>query len=58
MAYMDELTRTAHKGDGDVGETVVGERDPLGILYGMAENEALGEVCNILEEVSLMSSGV
>jgi hypothetical protein len=27
-------------------------RDELAILYAMAENEALGEVCNNLDEVS------
>ena len=49
---MDELAGTAHKVEKEGKEGVVEGRDSLGILYGMAENEALGEVCNVLEEVS------
>jgi hypothetical protein len=53
MAYMDELARSSRRSHGDAGdgEDLEG-RDQLGILYGMAENEALGEACTILEEVS------
>ena len=33
-------------------ESSRGHREELAILYGMAENEAIGELCNLLDEAS------
>lgn len=54
MASVEDLARSSRRGrDGDVGDTSPSfeGNDKLGVLYGMAENEALGEMCTILEEV-------
>lgn len=54
MASLDDLARSdSSQKDGEVTETQsIMARDQLGILYGMAENEAIGELCTILDEVS------
>ena len=53
MASLDDLARAGHQEeDGDMAERrSVMVKDQLGILYGMAENEAIGELCTIIEEV-------
>lgn len=53
MASLDNLARAEHRAeDGDMAENrSVMVKDQLGILYGMAENEAIGELCTIVEEV-------
>jgi hypothetical protein len=56
MTSVEDLARSSRRGrsddvtDDDSSPSFEGN-DKLGVLYGMAENEAIGEVCTILEEV-------
>lgn len=56
MAKVEDLalsSRHRHRSaDISDNDALLSANDQLGILYGMAENEAIGEVCSILEEVS------
>ena len=52
MAKVEDLARSSRHKSADVGDGDAFEaNDQLAILYGMAENEAIGEVCSIIEEV-------
>jgi hypothetical protein len=54
MAKVEDLARTSsHNRKADIADgDASASSDQLAILYGMAENEAIGEMCSILEEVS------
>lgn len=54
MGKVEDLARSSRRHHtADIADNdASGASDQLAILYGMAENEALGELCSILEEVS------
>ena len=56
METVDEYARSVrHRAHMDGKDRHSQNGEELSILYGMAENEALGELCSTLEEVSEVS---